>query len=209
MNMAENETTTEKHEEKILFLGKYSYDVQVNDPGLKDVISLKPAIIPKSAGLLSQQYLGRTKVNLVERLITHLMVPGHKGKKHWRTSKLMSGRFYSALNVVDDAFERISKSGRNPIEVLVRAVENSAPREEIMTLLIAGQRIPRQVDVSPIRRVDLALRWIAEGTFQSSFSGKKAGIALAEILTSAADNSPSSFPIAKKLDIEKQASTNR
>lgn len=193
----------------IMFLDKYSFDVQVNDPGLKGVIDLKPAIVPKSAGLFSQQYFGRTKVNLVERLITHLMVPGHKGKKHLRTSKVMSGRFYTELNIVDKAFDRIAKTGRNPIEVLVRAVENAAPREEIMTLLIAGQRIPKQVDTSPLRRVDLVLRWIAQSTFQLSSSGKKADAALAEILISAANNVSTSPIIMRKLDLEKQAASNR
>lgn len=203
------DTASAAVEEKMLLFGKYDFNVQVNDAGLKDVINLKPAVLPKGKGLTSQQFLGRTKVNLVDRLITHLMVPGHKGKKHLRTSKLMSGRYYTALNVVDSAFDRIAKSGKNPLEVLVRAVENSAPKEEVMTLLIAGQRIPRQVDISPMRRVDLALRWIAEGTYQSSFTGKKADVALAEILTSAASNLPSSFPISKKNDTEKQASMNR
>ncbi len=183
----------------ISFLDKYSFNVQVNDPGLKEVINLKPAIVPKSSGLFSQQYFGRTKVNLIERLITHLMVPGHKGKKHLRTSKTMSGRFYTALNIVDKAFDRIAKSGKNPIEVFVRAVENAAPKEEIMTLLIAGQRIPKQVDTSPLRRLDLVLRWIAQSTFQL----------LADILTSAANNVSTSPVIMRKLDLEKQAASNR
>ena len=188
---------------------KYDFNVAVKDPGLAKVISLKPVIAPKSSGRLSQQRLARAKVSIVERLITHLMVPGHKGKKHLRTSKMASGRFYTSFNIVNGAFDHIQKDGKNPLEVLVRAVENSAPREEVMNLLIAGQRIAKQVDTSPMRRLDLSLRWIAEGTFQLSFSGKKAKEALYEILVGAYNNSDSCFPISKRIDTERQAASSR
>ncbi len=201
----------EKNEEKneILLFDKYDTNVKINDPGLVKVINLKPYIIPKSSGRFSQQRLARSRVNVVERLITHLMVPGHKGKKHLRTSKLMSGRYKTAFNLVYDAFDKISKTGKNPVEVLVRAIENSAPKEEVMTLLIAGQRISKQVDTSPMRRLDLALRWIAQGTYMLSASGKKASDALVEILTTAAQNQESSFPVSKRIDTERQAAASR
>ncbi len=210
------ETKKEKHKEikeevfsNIKLFGKYSLTAEVKDAGLKNVIGLKPLVLPKSAGRLSQQRLARTRVNIVERLIGHLMVPGHKGKKHLRTSKIMSGRYYTTYKLVEEAFEKISKAGQDPIEVLIRAIENSAPKEEVMGLLIAGQRLSKQVDVSPIRRVDLALRWIAQGTFQSSFSGKKASDALSEVLMSAAQNKDVSFPVSKRIDTERQAASSR
>jgi small subunit ribosomal protein S7 len=206
----EKESTEIKNEKEIKLFNKYSFEgVVVNDSGLKNVISLKHVIVPKTSGRMSQQRLARSRMNLVERLITHLMIPGHKGKKHLRTSKLMSGRFYTAVNLVDKAFDRISQDGSNPIQVLVKAVENSAPREEVMTLLIGGQRIAKQVDTAPIRRVDLALRWIAEGTYQLSATGKKADQALYEILTQAANNQDIVFPISKRIDTERQASSSR
>lgn len=199
-----------KTEKEIKLFGKYSFEgTVVNDMGLKNIISLKPVIVPKSSGRLSQQRLARAKMNIVERLIGHLMVPGHKGKKHLRTSKLMSGRFYTAARLVEKAFDRISKEGGNPIQVLVKAVENSAPKEEVMTLLIGGQRIAKQVDTSPMRRADLALRWIAEGTYQLSAAGKKADQALYEILTQASSNQDIAFPISKRIDTERQASSSR
>ncbi|MCL4397039.1 30S ribosomal protein S7 [Candidatus Parvarchaeota archaeon] len=189
---------------------KYSFDgVVVNDLGLKNIISLKPVIVPKTSGRLSQQRLARARMSIVERLISHLMVPGHRGKKHLRTSKLMSGRFNTASNLVERAFDMMSKDGLNPLQVLVKAIENSAPREEVMTLLIGGQRLAKQVDTAPIRRVDLALRWIAEGTYQLSATGKKADRALYEILTQAANNQDIAFPISKRIDTERQAASSR
>ncbi|MCW1294408.1 MAG: 30S ribosomal protein S7 [Candidatus Parvarchaeum sp.] len=199
-----------KRENEIKLFGKYSFDgVTVNDLGLKNIISLKPVIVPKTSGRLSQQRLARERMSIVERLISHLMVPGHRGKKHLRTSKLMSGRFNTASNLVESAFDMISKDGLNPLQVLVKAIENSAPKEEVMTLLIGGQRLAKQVDTAPIRRVDLALRWIAEGTYQLSATGKKADRALYEILTQAANNQDIAFPISKRIDTERQAASSR
>ncbi|MGC8533260.1 MAG: 30S ribosomal protein S7 [Candidatus Parvarchaeum sp.] len=199
-----------KKENEIKLFGKYSFEgVTVNDLGLKNVISLKPVIVPKTSGRLSQQRLARERMSIVERLISHLMVPGHRGKKHLRTSKLMSGRFNTASNLVESAFDMISKDGLNPLQVLVKAIENSAPKEEVMTLLIGGQRLAKQVDTAPIRRVDLALRWIAEGTYQLSATGKKADRALYEILTQAANNQDIAFPISKRIDTERQAASSR
>ncbi|MCL4398268.1 MAG: 30S ribosomal protein S7 [Candidatus Parvarchaeota archaeon] len=199
-----------KKEKEIKLFGKYSFDgVTVNDLGLKNIISLKPVIVPKTSGRLSQQRLARARMSIVERLISHLMVPGHRGKKHLRTSKLMSGRFSTTSNLVESAFDMISKDGLNPIQVLVKAIENSAPREEVMTLLIGGQRLAKQVDTAPIRRVDLALRWIAEGTYQMSATGKKADRALYEILIQSANNQDIAFPISKRIDTERQAASSR
>ncbi|MCL4362073.1 30S ribosomal protein S7, partial [Candidatus Parvarchaeota archaeon] len=110
-----------KRENEIKLFGKYSFDgVTVNDLGLKNIISLKPVIVPKTSGRLSQQRLARERMSIVERLISHLMVPGHRGKKHLRTSKLMSGRFNTASNLVESAFDMISKDGLNPLQVLVK-----------------------------------------------------------------------------------------
>ena len=209
----ENEAQKKVKEEPVfpsLLFQKYDLSsVDIKDPGLKRVISLKSAILPKSAGKFSQQRLARARVNIVERLIDHLMVPGHKGKKHLRTSKMASGRFYTTFKIVDEAFDMIAKDGKNPVQVLVDAIQNSAPREEVMTLLVAGQRLAKQVDTSPMRRLDLSLRWIAQGTFQLSFSGKKASRALYEVLTGAAANSDASFPVSKRIDTERQASSSR
>ncbi len=207
---SQKESVELKNIKEIKLFGKYSFEgVVINDSGLKNVISLKPFIIPKTSGRLSQQRLARAKMNIIERLATHLMIPGHKGKKHLRTSKLMSGRFYTAFNIIVKTFDKMNDDGLNPIQILVKAIENAAPKEEVMTLLIGGQRIAKQVDTSPMRRVDLALRWIAEGTYQLSATGKKADQALYEILTQSANNQETAFPVSKKIDTERQAASSR
>jgi len=55
-------------------------------------------------------------------------VAGHRGKKHKLTSGRMVGKTQNVANIVIEAFEIIEKkSQKNPLEVLITAVENAAP----------------------------------------------------------------------------------
>ena len=64
------------------------------------------------------------------------------------------------------------KTGKNPIQVLVDAIENGSPRDEITVIESAGARYPQAVDCSPMRRSNLAIRWMVQGSYQKCF-GKK------------------------------------
>ena len=65
------------------------------------------------------------------------------------------------MNIVKTAFEIIYlQTGSNPIEQLVRAIENTSPNEDTTTIAYGGVRYHVSVDISPQRRVDLALRFI-------------------------------------------------
>ncbi len=186
--------------------GKWdSEGIKVNDPGLARYINLSPVYVPHTHGRFSKFRFGKSKEHIVERLINKIGVVGHKGKKHWRTSEFKTGKKQMAINIVKEAFDIIEKkTKKNPIEILVRAIENSAPREEVTTIEIGGIRVPKQVDVSPQRRVDLALRWITQGAFQRS---KKIGIvkALADEIISASMNDNKSFAVSKRIEVERQA----
>ena len=98
----------------------------------------------------------------------------HFGKKYAKNTGRMSGKKIHTFNVIKTAFEIIHlKTGKNPVEVLVRAVENSAPNEDTTRIVYGGTVYHVSVDVSPIRRVDLALRFIADGVKESTFSNPK------------------------------------
>jgi small subunit ribosomal protein S7 len=72
------------------------------------------------------------------------MVTGHKGKKHKVSSGHNTGKAQQAYMIVKDAFEIIEqKTKQNPVAVLVKAVENGAPREEIVTIEYGGARYPK------------------------------------------------------------------
>ena len=134
--------------------------IEVKDPGLKSVINLQPKLILKSNGRNVQRF-GQTKVNIVERLMNRVAVAGHRGKKHKIIKGLATGKYTKNMMIVLDAFKIIEKkTGKNPVEVLVKAIENSAPRDEITVIEYGGARYPQAVDVSPLRRVNLTLRWM-------------------------------------------------
>jgi small subunit ribosomal protein S7 len=98
----------------------------------------------------------------------------------------------------------------NPIQVLVRAVENAAPCEEVTVVEYGGIRHPKAVDVAPQRRVDLALRWITQGSFQAAAKGKANIVStLTSEIISANENDTKSFAVSKRNEVERQAQSSR
>ena len=96
------------------------------------------------------------------------------------------------------------------MEVLVKAVENAAPREEITTIEYGGARYPKAVECAPQRRIDLALRYMIQGSYAASFAKKKKTYqALAEEIINAYNLSTQSNAVAKKLELERQSDSAR
>ena len=148
--------------------------VNVEDPGLKRYVDLSAMLVPRSFGRNSNIRFGKSKVNIVERLINKLMVPGHKGKKHYRSSGHVTGKGTHVYKMVKRTFEILEeKTKLNPIQVYVKALENAAPREEITAIEYGGARYPQAVDCAPQRRIDIALRQFIQGAFGKSFGKKK------------------------------------
>lgn len=185
--------------------------IEVKDIALKDYINLRPIIVPKTGGRNVNVSFWKSKYHIVERLINKVMVPGHKGKKHLIFSHQCSGQSNNAYEQVKHTLELIEeKMKRNPVEVLVGAIENAAPREEITTIEYGGARYPQSVDCSPQRRVDIAIKIMVQGSFQKSFNKKiKFYEALADEIMRAFANDNKSAAIAKKMEVERQAESSR
>lgn len=185
--------------------------IEVKDPGLKDYINLKPIIVPRTAGRNVNVSFWKSKYHVVERLINKVMIPGHKGKKHFIFSHQCSGMGNNAYNQVEKALLLIEeKLKKNPVEVLVGAIENAAPREEITTIEYGGARYPQSVDCAPQRRVDIVLRIMVQGSFQKSFNKKqKFHECLADEIMRAYANDQKSAAIAKRMELERQAESSR
>ena len=185
-------------------------EISVEDPGLKNVINLKPKLMLKSHGRNIGKF-GQTKVNLVERLINRLAVAGHRGKKHKIILSNATGKYSKNTGIVLNAFSQIAhKTGKNPVAVFLKAVENAAPRDEVTVIEYGGARYPQSVDVAPLRRVNLAVKHIVHGASDKAF-GKKKDIAqaLAEEIVLASENNGESFAVRKKIESEKQADSAR
>lgn len=183
----------------------------VEDPGLKPYINLDPIIVPRTLGRHAKHRFYRSKINIVERLINRIMVTGHKGKKHFLTSRSFSGKGTTSYLTIKKTFDMIEKeTNTNPVKVFVKAIENAAPREEITTIEYGGARYPQAVECSPLRRIDMVLRQMTQGAFQKSFNKKiKLEKALANEIINAYNTSQNSQAISKKLELERQADSSR
>lgn len=182
--------------------------VEVKDMGLKKIISLKATLTPTSMGRHEHRRFAKAQVNLVERLANSLM---HFGRRHAKNAGPMGGKKQKTIKIVMTAFDIIHlETGGNPVEYLVRAIENSAPNEDTTRIAYGGVVYHVSVDISPMRRVDIALRFLSEGVREAAFSKQKSvDEVLAEEIILAARNSPSSYSIRKKNEQERVAMASR
>jgi len=186
---------------KALMFGKYdTTEVVVNDGGLAKYIDLTPTNVPHSGGKHANRWFGKSKLSIVERLINNIM----------RTEKY-TGKKMKAYKAVADAFDLVeARTKKNPIQVLVEGLENAAPREEVTRLQFGGISVPKAVDISPQRRLDIALRNLCTGVVQASMKNKKAiHECLAEEIILASKGDMTSYSVAKKEEIERVAQSAR
>jgi small subunit ribosomal protein S7 len=182
---------------------------EVTDLGLQRVISLKPsAVIPISFGRHEHQRLKKADVNLIERLANNLM---HFGKRYAKNSGRMGGKKMRVLNAIKTALDIIYlETSKNPVELLVKAIENSSPNEDTTRIVYGGVVYHVSVDVAPLRRVDLALRFIAEGVKESAYSNPRAiEEALASEIILGSRNDMASHAVKKKNEQERIAMASR
>jgi len=170
--------------------------VKVEDLGLVNYICLDEILVPHTLGRHVKRQFAKSKVSIVERLMNKIM-----------RTHINSGKKNKAYSIVKDALDAINKrSKENPIQILVKAVENTAPREEITRVKYGGIGYQVAVDIAPQRRVDLALGFITRGAMQSAFKRKRsAAECLADELLLAAEYDTRSFAIGKKDEKERIA----
>ena len=192
----------------LLFRKWDTSDIEIKDIGLKNAISLKKSVIPMSFGRSALKRFNKADVNIVERFVNKTM---HFGKKYAKNTGRMAGKKIHSFNFVKASFDIIYlKTGKNPVEVLVRAIENSAPNEDTTRIVYGGTVYHVSVDVAPLRRVDLALRFIADGVKEATFSNPNTiEEFLAEHLILAANNDPNAPSVKKKNELERIAQASR
>jgi len=196
--------------------GKYELDtVLVSDPSLVQYINLSPVVIPHSFGRQAKAQLGKRKVNLVERLVNKLMRGGTGVKtsgKVIRTDGRLQGQKTKAMKIVEQALDMVAKkTGKNPVQALVDAVQNSAPREDFTRVSYGGVSYQVAVDVSASRRLDMALRNMALAAIMGAFANKRTlSEALAnEIELASKGDSQNSYAIKKRDETERMARSAR
>ena len=199
----------------ILLFGRWDTSgVVVRDVSLKDYISLRPVIVPHAHGRHARRHMAKKDVSIVERLVNKLMRSGQGSRKlggRYIRGRGGCGKKLLAMEIAGDAFEVVEqKTGQNPVQVLVDAVVNAAPREDVVRVQVGGVFVPVAVDVSPLRALDIALRNIALAAFSKSFnSSVSAAEALAEELIAASQNDQKSFAVMRREEIERIARQSR
>ncbi len=190
-----------KAKQEILLFQKWTFkDIAVKDPGLQRYINLTPMTLPHSMGRHEHQRFRKAKVNIVERLINGFMRPGKNSGKKAKTT-----------NFVKQAFEIIHlRTGKNPIEILVQAVENSAPCEDTTRISYGGVVYHLSVDIAPQRRIDLAIRHLTDAARKASANNPRSiQETIADELILAANHDIKSAAIAKRHEIERVAQSSR
>lgn len=174
--------------------------IEIADAGLEKYLSLKPILMPHSGGRHEHKRFRKSALNVTERLANNMMRHGRAG-----------GRKAKAVGIVRNALEIVQlKTGKNPIEMLTRAIVNSAPAEDVTRIAYGGIVYPISVDISPQRRIDLALRFMTDGARKSSFSNPKTvDECLAEEIMYAAQRDNRSFAVRKRDEMERVALASR
>ena len=170
-------------------------EVNIEDTTLEKYINLDAFQVPHTGGRHSKKRFGRRNLTVIERFINNLM----------RTEKY-TGKKAQAYNVMKNAFDIInSKKKINPAQVMIQALENSAPRAAVVSLRYGGIRVYSGVDVSPTRRVDTAIRNLCIGALESSKKQRSIEKSLSRELMLASEGNPDSYAIGKKEELERQA----
>lgn len=189
---------------EIKLFGKWTYDdVETKDISLEDYIAVKPknaTFLPHTAGRYAVKRFRKAQCPIVERLTVALMKKGRNNGK-----KLM------AVRTVKHSFDIIHlMTDKNPIQILVEAIINAGPREDSTRIGSQGTVRRQAVDVSPLRRVNLAIWLLTTGAREASFRNMKTiAECLADELINAAKGSSNSYAIKKKDELERVAKSNR
>jgi len=198
-------------EQEFLLMDKYDVsDIKIKDRALVPYINLTPRLLLKACGRNTGKF-SKIKVSIIERIANRVATAGHIGKKHKIITNWATGKYTKNMKLVMEALDIVAeKTGKNPIQILVDAIVNGSPRDEITIIEQGGARYPQAVDCSPFRRVDLAVRWMVQGSYQRSFGKKrKMSVVLAEEIIKASEGNMESFAKSKANDSEKQADSAR
>jgi len=189
--------------------------IEIRDPTIEQVIALDKYSLPHTFGRHAKKRFAKTRIGIVERLVNKLMRGGtgeKVGGRVIRTHGRRQGKKVKMMHTVERAFEIIEeKTGKNPIQVLVDAIINTGPIEDTTRVKMGGISYQISVDVSPIRRVDMALRNIVLAAIMRSFNAKRSlAETLADEIIAAANNDiQNSYAVKRRDEIERIAKSAR
>lgn len=198
-----------------LVFGKFSpKDVVVRDQSISAYITFGSRAFPNIYGRRKNMTYYTTHITIIERLMNKLMRGGtgkKVGGKVIRTEGRLQGKKLKVMHVVEHAFDSIQKNtGKNPLQVLVDALQNSAPVEDTTRVRYGGISYNVAVGISAERRLNVALRNVALAALVGAFKSRRSlSDALASELVLAANKDPNSYAVKKKVELERIARSAR
>ncbi|HAK47002.1 MAG TPA: 30S ribosomal protein S7 [Spirochaeta sp.] len=119
---------------------------------------------------------------------------------------MLDGKKSTATKIVYDAFDTVKeKTGENPLDVFLKALENVKPMVEVKSRRVGGSTYQVPVEIRESRREALAMRWVI--TAARTRSGRAMSRALSEELLDAFNNTGTAFK--KKEDTHRMAEANK
>jgi len=119
---------------------------------------------------------------------------------------MLSGKKAVAERIVYGALEQIeSKTGKEPLEVFTTAINNIKPAVEVKSRRVGGANYQVPVEVRPVRRLALAMRWLREAAKKRG--EKSMDLRLAGELLDAAEGRGGA--IKKREDTHRMAEANK
>jgi small subunit ribosomal protein S7 len=117
-----------------------------------------------------------------------------------------AGKKSVAERIVYGAFEAINrKGGKDPLEVFTQALQNSRPMVEVKSRRVGGANFQVPVEVRPVRRMALAMRWLREAARKRG--EKSMGQRLAAELMDAAEGRGGA--VKKREEVHRMAEANK
>ena len=121
-------------------------------------------------------------------------------------SIMQQGKKSVAERIVYGAFDAISKKGgKDPLEVFTQALQNAKPMVEVKSRRVGGANFQVPVEVRPVRRVALAMRWLREAARKRG--EKSMGARLAGELIDAAEGRGGA--VKKREEVHRMAEANK
>ncbi len=119
---------------------------------------------------------------------------------------MIEGKKAVAERIIYGALDQIAKkSGKNAIEVFGQALSNAKPMVEVKSRRVGGANYQVPVEVRPIRRMALAMRWLREAAHKRS--EKSMGQRLANELIEAAEGRGGA--VKKRDEVHRMAEANK
>ena len=117
-----------------------------------------------------------------------------------------SGKKSVAERIIYGAFESIAKKGgKDPLEVFTQALSNSRPMVEVKSRRVGGAKFQVPVEVRPVRRTALAMRWLREA--ERKRGEKSMGQRLAAELIEASEGRGGA--VKKREEVHRMAEANK